>query len=131
MQKCLSQFTEKLLNKLLLGLKNIRRQITVSQALWTKQGETLSHKNACKEFSLEEHEIFEAMRAGKLQYKENYAHGNPYYRLLRREVIDLAIELHGENFFKKQELEHKMKEVIKGINSCKRKLKKFEKEKSY
>ncbi len=101
----------------------------MSQALWTQQGETLSHKNACKEYCLEEHEIIEAMRAGKLQYKENYAHGNPYYRLLRKEVIALTIELRGESFFKKQEIEHKIKEVKKEINSCKRKLKKFEKDK--
>ncbi len=101
----------------------------MSQALWTQQGETLSHKNACKEFCLEEHEIIEAMRAGKLQYKENYAHGNPYYRLLRREVIALTIELRGERVFKKQEIEHKITKVTKEISSCKRKLKAFEKEK--
>ena len=62
----------------------------MSQALWTQQGETLSHKNACKEFSLEENEIIDALKAGKLQYKQNYAHGNPYFRLLRQEVIALA-----------------------------------------
>ncbi len=101
----------------------------MSQALWTQRGETLSHKNACKEFCLEEHEIFDAMRAGKLQYKENCAHGNPYYRLLRREVADLSIELRGESFFKKQEIEHKIKAVTKEINSCKRKIKASEKEK--
>jgi len=38
----------------------------MSQALWTKQGETLSHKNACKEFGLEENELIEAMKAGRL-----------------------------------------------------------------
>ena len=71
----------------------------MSQALWTKQGETLSHKNACKEFGLEENEVIEAMKAGKLQYKKNYAHGNRYFRLLRREVKALAIELRGENYW--------------------------------
>ncbi len=101
----------------------------MSQALWTQQGETLSHKNACKEFCLEEHEIFEAMRAGKLQYKENYAHGHPYYRLLRREVTALTIELRGECLFIKKEIEHKIKKVTKEIYSCKRRLKAFEKEK--
>ncbi len=101
----------------------------MSQALWIQQGETLSHKNACKEFCLDEHEIFEAMRAGKLQYKENYAHGNPYYRLFRKEVIALTIELRGESFFIKQEIEYKIKKVTKEINSHKRKLKAFEKEK--
>ncbi len=79
----------------------------MSQALWTKQGETLSHKNACKEFGLEENEVIEAMKAGKLQYKKNYAHGNPYFRLLRREVKALAIELRGENYLEKQEIEFK------------------------
>jgi len=101
----------------------------MSQALWTEQGETLSHKNACKEFGLDEHEIFEAMRVGKLQYKENYAHGNPYYRLLRKEVISLTTELRGENYFEKQEIEYKIQKIKKEINSCKRKHKALEKEK--
>ncbi|WP_320041925.1 hypothetical protein [uncultured Desulfobacter sp.] len=99
------------------------------QALWTKQGETLSHKNACKEFGLEEQEIIDAMKAGKLQYKENYAHGNPYFRLLRREVRALAIDLRGESYLEKQETEFKIKKITKEINSCKRKLKALEKEK--
>jgi len=102
----------------------------MSQALWTKPGETLSHKNACKEFGLEDNEIIEAIKAGKLQYKQNYAHGNPYYRVLRREVKALALELRGENYLEKQELEFKIKKITRDINSCKRKLKAFEKEKA-
>lgn len=101
-----------------------------SKALWTQQGETLSHKNACREFGLEEHEIIEAIKAGTLQYKKNYAHGNPYFRVLRKEVKALAIELRGEKYFEKQEIEFKIKKVTKEINSCKRKLKAFEKEKA-
>ena len=50
--------------------------MSVSQADWTQPGATLSHKNACKEFGIEESEIIEAIRRGRLQYKENYAHGN-------------------------------------------------------
>jgi len=101
----------------------------VSQALWTQVGETLSHNNACKEYGLEKHEIFDAIKLGKLQYKENYAHGNPYYKLLRQEVIALVIELRGDNFFKKQEIEFQIKNATKEINSCKRKIKSKEKEK--
>ena len=101
----------------------------MSQALWTKQGETLSHNNACKEFGLEEYEIIEAIRAGKLQYKENYAHGNPYFRLLRKEVIALTIELRGKSYFEKQKIEYEIKKLTKEINSCKRKIKAFEKDK--
>ena len=101
----------------------------MSKNLWTQSGETLSHNNACKEYGLEKDEIFNAIKLDKLQYKENYAHGNPYYKLLRKEVIALVIELRGDNFFKKQEIEFKIKKATKEINSCKRKINKKEKEK--
>ena len=58
----------------------------MSESQWQKQGATLSHNNACKEFGLTEAEVIEAMKVGKLQYRINYAHGNPYFRLLRNEV---------------------------------------------
>jgi len=51
----------------------------MSESQWQKQGATLSHKNACKEFCLTEAEVIEAMKAGKLQYRQNVAHGNPYF----------------------------------------------------
>jgi hypothetical protein len=98
------------------------------QALWTKQGETLSHNNACKEFGLEEREIVEAIRAGKLQYKVNYAHGNPYYKLLRKEVLALTLELRGAGYVEKQSLEYKLQEVKREMNICRNKLKKLERE---
>ena len=69
---------------------NVRRneigEWNVSESQWIEKGATLSHKNALKEFGLTENEIMEAIKAGKLQYRQNYAHGNPYFRLLRVEV---------------------------------------------
>ena len=81
----------------------------MTQAMWTAQGETLSHNNACKEFALEESEIKEAINAGKLQYKVNYAHGNPYYKLLRQGVVALVLELRGKNAVEIQKLDFKIK----------------------
>jgi hypothetical protein len=81
-------------------------------------------------YGLEKHEIFDAIKLGKLQYKENYAHGNPYYRLLREEVKTLVVELRGDKFFEKQEIEFQIKKATKEINSCKRKLKSKDKEKT-
>lgn len=101
----------------------------MTQALWTQKGESLSHINASREFGLEESEIIEAIRVGKLQYKVNYVHGNPYYKLLRREVKALAVDLRGESHFRKQEIEYQIKTITKEINSCRRKLKAFEREK--
>jgi len=101
----------------------------MSQTDWTKQGETLSLKNACKEFGLEESEIKEAINIEKLQYKVNYAHGNPYFKLLRKEVMALVLELHGEDFVEIQKIDFKIRTATKGINSFKRKLSALEKEK--
>lgn len=101
----------------------------MTQALWAQKGESLSHNSACKEFGLEMKEIIEGIKAEKLQYKVNYVHGNPYYKLLRKEVSAFAIELRGKSLFKRREIEFKIKTINKEINSCKRKIKADEREK--
>lgn len=101
----------------------------MSESQWKKQGATLSHKNACKEFGLTEDEILEAIKLGKLQYKKNYAHGNPYFRLLRIEVESLAQEIHGTKGVEEQEIKHKLQKINKEINGLKRKLASLEKQK--
>jgi 50S ribosomal subunit-associated GTPase HflX len=101
----------------------------MTESLWHKPGATLSHKNACKEFGLTEGEIIEALKVGKLQYRQNYAHGNPYFRLLRDEVQSLAIELRGTEGVGDQEVKHKLTKISREINSLKRKLSSLEKQK--
>ena len=101
----------------------------MTDSQWTKQGGTFSHKNACKEFGLTEDEIFDAIKAGKLQYRQNYAHGNPYFRVLRIEVEALAKEIRGVKAVEEQEIKFKLQEINREINSLKRKLKTLEKQK--
>ena len=101
----------------------------MTESQWGKRGGTLSLKNACKEFGLEEEEVIEAMRADKLQHRVNYAHGNPYYKLLREEVISLVQELRGDNAIEQQEIKYKLKKIKTEINSLKRKLSSLEKKK--
>lgn len=95
---------------------------------WTEQGATLSHKNACKEFGFTEQEIFEAIKQGKLQYQINYAHGNPYYKLLRKEVVALVEQMHGSQYLEEQKINHQLKTITREINSLKRKLTSLEKQ---
>lgn len=101
----------------------------MSESLWGKQGATLSHKNACKELGLTEDEVIGAINKGKLQYRQNYAHGNPYFRLLRVEVETLALELHGREAAEEQEIKYKLQGIDKEINSLKRRLASLEKQK--
>lgn len=102
----------------------------MSESQWTQQGATLSHKNACREFGFTEDEIFEAVRAGKLQYRQNYAHGNPYLKLLRSEVESLALELRGGKDLEVQKLKHELQKIDTEMISLKRRLASLERHKS-
>ena len=99
------------------------------ESQWQNKGATLSHKNACQEFGLTEDEVIKAMKEGKLQYRQNYAHGNPYFKLLRLEVKSLAEELHGIEALEKQEIKSNLQKINREINSLKRKLISLEKQK--
>lgn len=59
------------------------------QEEWSRKGATLSDKTARKEFGLSQDEIVAAIDAGQLQYRVGVIHGNPWLRLLRREVEEL------------------------------------------
>jgi hypothetical protein len=62
---------------------------------WQRKGATLSDKTARQEFGLAQDEIYDAIDAGTLQYRQAYMHGNPWLRLFRREVEALARARHG------------------------------------
>ena len=94
---------------------------------WTKQGKTLSHKNACQEFDRTEEQILNAMKSGQLEFKQNSTHGNPYFRLLRSQVELFAKSIHGDKGLKTNKMKLELKTVTKEINSLKRKLAALEK----
>ncbi len=70
---------------------------------WGAKGATLSDKTARSEFGLTQEEIIAAIRAGKLQYRPGSMHGNPWLRLLRREVEDLVRTRHGERYLRERQ----------------------------
>jgi len=59
------------------------------QEEWSRKGATLSHKTARKEFGPTQDGIVAAIDAGQLQYRVGVIQGNPWLRLLRRELEDL------------------------------------------
>jgi len=69
---------------------------------WQRKGATLSDKTAQKEFGLRQDEIVQAIRAGTLHYRLNSVFGNPFFRLLRREVEALVKKKHGDTYLKDQ-----------------------------
>mgnify|MGYP000844650722 CR=1 FL=1 len=97
---------------------------------WTGKGATLSDKTARKEFGLSQGEIIEAIRGGKLQYRQNYMHGNPYLRLLRSEVEALVREKYGKDHLEKKKLKNELTQVNSRIRKLKAELKSLEQRKS-
>lgn len=66
------------------------------QEEWSRKGATLSDKTARKEFGLTQAEIDAAIDAGQLQYRVGVIHGNPWLRLLRREVEELMTRTYND-----------------------------------
>ena len=79
-------------------------------AEWTKKNGSLSEGNAIKEFGLDHATIVQGIREGKLQHQQCWAHGNPYFKLLRSEVEQFAQEKIGTSqiALKKAEMELKL-----------------------
>ena len=65
---------------------------------WQRKGATLSDKTARQEFGLSQDEIYDAIDAGTLHYRQAAMHGNPWLRLLRREVEALARTSRGDRY---------------------------------
>jgi len=53
---------------------------------WNRKGATLSDATALKEYGVSREFIIEGIRAGKLEYREGEVWGNPYLRVLRRQL---------------------------------------------
>jgi hypothetical protein len=102
----------------------------MTDSVWLKKGGTLSDKSARKEFGLSQEEIIDAIKSGKLQFRKNYMHGNPYLRLVRDEVEALVVEKHGNNYFKKKKLKKELAQVNQELRRMKGKIALLEKRKN-
>lgn len=97
---------------------------------WLRKGATLSDKTARKEFGLTQDEIVQGIRTGKLQYRLNSAHGNPFLRLLRREIEALVKKKHGADFLKERQTNTELAQINREVKRLKRQLAALEERKS-
>jgi chromosome segregation ATPase len=97
---------------------------------WQRKGATLSDKTARKEFGLAQDEIYDAIEAGALQYRQAYLHGNPWLRLLRREVEALARTRHGDGYVNKQQDKAELARVNREIRRLRSELAELEERRS-
>ena len=86
---------------------------------WAEKGATLSDKTAQKEFGLTRQEIVEAIRAGKLQYRENNIYWNPFLRLIRSELEALVTEKYGKDYLKQKKIKTELATINRTLMSLK------------
>lgn len=86
---------------------------------WQRKGATLSDKTARKEFGLTDDEIVRAIRAGSLHYREGSVYGNPFLRLLRREVEALVKTRHGDSYPKDQQAKTELARINRELKGLK------------
>ena len=97
---------------------------------WQRKGASLSDKTARKEYGLTQDEIIQAIRAGKLHYRQNSIHGNPYLRLLRREVEALVTETQGSDYLKDRQAKTELARVNRELNGLKKQIAALEERRS-
>jgi murein DD-endopeptidase MepM/ murein hydrolase activator NlpD len=82
---------------------------------WRRKGATLSDKTARKEYGLTQDEILAAIDAGQLQYRVGSIHGNPWLRLVRREVEDLVNNAYNDRQHKQRRAKAQLATVNKEL----------------
>ncbi|MBI3890690.1 MAG: hypothetical protein HY303_04075 [Candidatus Wallbacteria bacterium] len=97
---------------------------------WGRKGASLSDKTARKEYGLTQNEIVAAIRAGKLQYRETSLWGNPFLRLLRREIEALVAQGHGAVYLEDQKVKTELEHVNRELRRLKTQMAKLEERKS-
>ena len=93
---------------------------------WTRKGATLSDVTAQKEYGVDRDFVVQGIRAGKLDYRPGSMQGNPYLKVLRRELEAYIVEEFGADYLATRKAETELRQVKKEIASLKKKLKELE-----
>ena len=86
---------------------------------WGRKDATLSDTTARKDYGLTQAEILHAIRVGQLHCREGSAHGNPFLRLLRREVEALVEVKQGASYLKAQQVQAQVRKIDKELKMLK------------
>lgn len=102
----------------------------MSESEWARKGATLSDKTACKEFGLTPDAIDNAIRAGALQYREHSIYGNPWLRLLRREVEAFVKKEQGASYLIDRQTKTELARINRELKRLKTEMAALEERKS-
>src|SRR4051794_6501688 len=89
---------------------------------WNRKGATLSDATAHKEYGVSREFIVDGIRAGKLEYREGAIWGNPYLRLLRRQLETYIVEQLGARYLVEKPGPAELRKIATEMVELKRRL---------
>jgi hypothetical protein len=89
---------------------------------WNRKGATLSDVTAKKEYGVTQDFIVKGIRARKLEWREGAIGGNPYIRVLRRQLEEYIAEELGEEHLAKVKGQTELRKIKKEISELKTRL---------
>lgn len=89
---------------------------------WNRKGATLSDVTAQKEFGVSRDFIVKGIRAGKLEYREGSVWGNPYIRVLRRQLELYIVDTYGADRLSRRKNQAELRGIKKEMTTLKKRL---------
>ena len=89
---------------------------------WNRKGATLSDVTAKKEYGVTQDFIVKGIRARKLEWREGAIWGNPYIRVLRRQLEEYIAEELGEEYLAKVKGQTELRQIKKEISELTKRL---------
>jgi coenzyme F420-reducing hydrogenase delta subunit len=93
---------------------------------WSRKGATLSHVTARKEYGVDEDFIVTGINAGKLEYREGAVHGNPYIRVLRRQLEAYINEELGDEYLHSWQAKTELRDITREMAELRKRLDELE-----
>ena len=89
---------------------------------WNRKGATLSDVTAKKEYGVDRDFIIQGIQAGKLEYRQGVMWGNPYLRILRRQLEEYVAEEFGQDRLSSGKNQTELRKIKKEIAALKKRL---------
>jgi len=89
---------------------------------WNRKGATLSDKSAKREYGVDRDFIIKGIQTGKLEYREGSIYGNPYLKVLKRQLEEYIASELGPEYLAKVKNKSELRRIKKEISDTKRRL---------
>jgi len=89
---------------------------------WNQKGATLSDVTAKAEYGIDQEFIIKGINAGILEYREGTVWGNPFLRVLRKQLEKYIVKELGEEYLIKVNSEFELRKIKKEITEITKRL---------